>query len=91
MAKSFTDNRTEFAEILCKFWSQNSKDENFSFDFNEKKNAVFSNRSQIIPSTEAKLIERSISFLEFESSLSKLRGKSPGLDSIPYAMIKQLP
>lgn len=36
-------------------------------------------------------IENPINMLEFTSVLSKLRGKTPGMDRVSYPMLKNLP
>lgn len=88
---NFTEDKLAISDILCEFWSNNSKDENFSTDFISRKRQIIANTPLTTPGTDAKVIEDNISYVELESTLQKLKGKSPGLDRIPYSMVKKLP
>lgn len=88
---SFTTKGDEIANILGKFWSAKSFDENFSPEFRSCKNKIIYNSPTYLPCSSAATIETDICFIELLSTLSKLKGKSPGLDRINYPMINQLP
>jgi len=80
-----TDN-LEIANSFTKFWSDQSKDSNFSDSFKKNK---YANTFPYIacPCRAAQQIESDITSIELKSSLSTLKGHTPGLDRISYPMI----
>lgn len=79
-------NNTDIASAFAHFWSKESEDHNFPSLFRQSKLSV-SIPTNLIPCKDALLIETPISMLEFTACLSKLKGKTPGIDNISYPMI----
>lgn len=84
-----TDYRS-IADTFCKYWSSESRDENFSVTFQQCKQSAIINTRRITPAGNASLIEERINNIEFSIAINKLKGTTPGLDRISYPMIKNL-
>lgn len=87
----FITNKSEIAEEICQYWSEQSKDYNFSIAFQSEKNKIKNFCSQLEHSDSAKKIEEDITTMELCIALNSLKGQTPGIDKISYSMIKHLP
>lgn len=80
-------NNTDMANAFANAWSENSHDLNFPLLFQEHKKSA-STAINLTPCKDADVLEAPISYLELESLLYTLKGKTPGMDNISYPMIK---
>ncbi|XP_049316160.1 RNA-directed DNA polymerase from mobile element jockey isoform X1 [Bactrocera dorsalis] len=80
------------AENFAQTWSNNSKNFNFHPNFITLSNQIISQTyHNPSPCFEATLIESPITLEEFDSTISKMSGKTPGSDKISYPLLKNLP
>lgn len=83
--------KVEMAAEFAKYWSNESSDDNFENKFHVNKEKFKSCPPVSITCKQAGIIEEDITFIELESVLGKLKGKTPGMDRISYPMLKMLP
>lgn len=87
--KIISDNK-EIVEYFAHNWASYSDDINFCETYRNKKSTFFQTLVTKATNHHALLIEEKISETELSASLSKVKGKTPGIDRISYKMLKAL-
>lgn len=84
-------NPHEISEAFAKYWSDNSRDTNFSTNFQIQKSQTLHSLEVTTCPPRSREIEQPFNMQEMLYSLNTSKGKTPGLDKISYPMLKNLP
>jgi len=82
----------DICDAFGNFWSDYSKDDNFSHQYKTRKEEILSQKyTPTKLSTASTDLDSNFTLSELEYALQYAKGKTPGIDRISYPMLKQLP
>ncbi|KAI8122754.1 RNA-directed DNA polymerase from mobile element jockey [Lucilia cuprina] len=84
-------NAKELSNTFGKYWSDCSNDINFSSNFQSSKIQILSSLQISSPPNKTLILEKPFNMQELSYSFKTSKGKTPGMDKIPYSMLKNVP